>query len=257
MEHNELWLVTTIIELAETLDERQSETAYVSALVARLSEQLAPTEICVLISGNACDLSVMAATSETVDELAALQVRLIEGPCIDSHQTGQAMLNEVISMTDERWPRFAPAAETAGLGIVSVLPIRRREQAIGVFFSAARTHRLTDADLRMLKVLARVSALGIGRQRDLRRSMLAAEQLQRALNSRVLIEQAKGAVAARLGISPDRAFELLRQYARRANLTLADVSNQAIKHALSPYELMAAGQTQRSSNVRAPQVSHS
>jgi hypothetical protein len=222
-----------------------------------LSGQLAPTEICLLVTGVAGDLSVMGATSETVDELAALQVRLNEGPSIDCHQTGQAVLNEVISTTDGRWPRFAPAAETVGLGIVSALPIRRREQAIGVFFSAARTHRLTDADLRVLKILARIAALGIGRQRDLRRSMLAAEQLQRALNSRVLIEQAKGAIAARLGTSPDRAFELLRGYARRENLTLAEVSNQAIKNTLSPYDLMAAAQTQRASNLRAPQVNHS
>lgn len=258
MEDNGLWLVTTIVELAEMLDERQSEAGYGSALAARLSERIAPAEICLMVAGNAGDLAVTGASSGLVDELAALQVRLKEGPCIDCHQSGQAVTNNDISTADKRWPRFAPAAAAAGFGIVSALPMRRRQQAIGVLFAAAAgTHPLTDGEIHDLSVVARTTAIAIAQQRDLRRSVLAAEQLQRALDSRVLIEQAKGAVAARLGISPDGAFELLRRYARRQNLTLVEVSGQAIRNALSPHDLMADAQRPRASHERASQLPHS
>jgi hypothetical protein len=243
LEDNGLWLATTILELSEMLDERRSEADYGSALAARLSERLAPAEIALLIVGNAADMTVTGASSATVGELAALQVRLKQGPCIDCHRTGHAVLNEAATTAEERWPQFALAAATGGFGMASALPMRRREQAIGVLFCAApSTKRLTDTDLSELRVVARTAAFAIAQQRDLRRSMLAAEQLQRALDSRVLIEQAKGAVAARLGISPDQALELLRGYARRENLTLAEVSRQAIRDALSSHDLIAAVQ---------------
>jgi hypothetical protein len=250
-----LWLVTTLLDLAELLDERQSEAAYASALAARLADHLAPAQISLLIAGNAGDMTVAAASGGKINDLAGLQVRLNEGPCIDCHKTAGAVLNEAISGADQRWPRFASAGIAAGFDTVSALPMLRQGQVIGVLFSAAaRAHQLSDADLRELKVVARTAAFAIARQRDLRRSVLAAEQLQRALDSRVVIEQAKGSVAARLGVSPDRAFELLRSYARQENLTLAEVSSRAVMNTLSPHDLMAAAQKNRGGHVRLARV---
>jgi len=251
-----LWLLTALLELSEMLEESHSEADYWSALAARLSERLAPTKICLLIAGNAGDMTVTGASGAPVSKLAALQVRLKQGPCIDCHKTGLAVLNEAITTADERWPQFALAAAAAGFGMVSALPMRRRAQAMGVLFCGA-TQQLADAELTVLRVVARTAAFVVARQRDQRRHAIASEQLQRALDSRVLIEQAKGAIAARLGTSPDRAFELLRGYARRENLTLAEVSSQAIRNTLSPHDLMAAAQTQRASRVRASQAPHS
>jgi hypothetical protein len=253
LEDNGLWLLTTLLELSEMLDESHSEDNYWSALAARLPERL-PSNICILIAGRADDMTVMGASSAAVSKLAALQIRLSQGPCIDCQQTGLAVLNEAVTTADERWPQFALAAAAAGFGIFSALPMRRRDQAMGVLFCAAAKTQLTDAEVSTLTVVARTAAFVIARQRDQRRHALASEQLQRALDSRVLIEQAKGAIAARLGTSPDRAFELLRRYARRENLTLADVSSQAIRNVLSPHDLMAAAQAQRASRVRESQV---
>ena len=103
------------------------------------------------------------------------------------------------------------AAEAAGIAVVSAFPLRRRTRAVGaISVLAPGTGPLTVADADRVQLLARAAGIAIAQQREIRRSVLAASQLQRALDSRVVVEQAKGAVAARLGVKPDDAFGLLR-----------------------------------------------
>lgn len=257
MPEADLWLAITIVDLAEVLDDRASETAFARALVARLTERLAPAEIGILTARDNSDLAAVATNGEGASELAALQVRLGEGPIIDCHRTGKPVLNQVIAAAATRWPRFAPAASTTRLALASALPMRRRDQAVGVIFAAAPgANLLTPADVREVQILARIAAVAITRQRELRRSALAAEQLQHALSSRVVIEQAKGSVSAKLGISTDRAFELLMTYARQTNLTLADVAGQTMLNKLSQYDLLAA-RARRQGTARARHTAHS
>jgi hypothetical protein len=237
---------TTLVELAEAADTQPGEEAYASLLTTRISQRLAPAESGLLIAGRAGDLTVEGASSPAAAHLAALQLDLREGPCIDCNVTANPVLAADITSAEDTWPRFAPAASTTGFRMLSALPVHRRGHTLGVLFVAARGHRrLTAAQLGELKVLARSAAITIPQQRELKRSILVAEQLQRALNSRVLIEQAKGAVSARLGILPDGAFEMLRAYARQSNLTLTDVAEQAICNKLSPHDLMAAHERHR------------
>ena len=258
MADTEPWLETTLVELAEALDERPSETGYAWVLTARLSERLAPAGVCFMLAIKVGGLAVTAASSDEVSKLAALQARLGEGPCIDCLRTGQEVLNAAVTAADDLWPSFVPAARASGFGTLSALPMRSREQAIGViFWAAAEAQQLAGRDLRELRVLARMTAITLAQLRESRRNAMAAEQLQQALDSRVLIEQAKGAVAARLGVSPDRAFDLLRGYARQANLTLAEVSTQAIGNVLSPHDLMARAGTHRADQVRLRRVPQS
>jgi len=245
------------VDLAEIFDAGASEAEYADTLTERLAARLAPAEIGLLIASNQDRLAVVATCSQHVGELASLQIRLDEGPVLDCHRNGQAVLNESTATANERWPQFAPAARTGGFGVVSALPMRRRGQSVGVIFAAAGEYRLAQEDVHNISVLARVAAVAIAQQRDLRRSVLAAEQLQRALDSRVLIEQAKGAVAARLGISPGAAFELLRAYARQGNLTLVEVASRTIPNNLTPHDLMAAYEARRNGEAYAGRVAHS
>lgn len=258
MPEADLWLAATIVDLAEVLDDRASEAVFASALVARLGQRLAPAEVGLMTAGSNMDLAATAISGQRAGELAALQVGLGEGPIIDCHRTGEPVLNEVIATSASRWPRFAPAASATRLTVASALPLRRRGQAVGVIFAAAPgDNLLAPASVREVEMLARVAAVAIARQRDLKRSALAAEQLQHALSSRVVIEQAKGWVSAKLGISPERAFELLRAYARQANLTLADVAGQTMLNKLSKYDLLAARPARRQGTPRPRYTAHS
>lgn len=258
MDNREAWLIATMAELAEASGAAPGETGHARLLTARLASLLAPAETALLIADDSGGLRAVAASTSQANDLVTLQARYHEGPCADCHRTGQPVLNEIVAASGSRWPRFAAAARTAGFGIVSALPLRRREQGIGVIcIMAPGGRRLTATDARLARVLAMTVVVAIDRERRLRRSVLATEQLQRALDSRVLIEQAKGAVAARLGIAPDEAFELLRAYARQASRKLADVAGEVIGNELPAHDLVVAHEAGRGRPGRGPRVVHS
>ncbi len=139
----------------------------------------------------------------------------------------------------------------AGCAVVSALPLGRRQRAIGGVLVAGP--RLTGAaELSIAETLTQAAAIAISHQRELREQVEAAAQLQRALDCRVLIEQAKGTAAARLAISPDAAFELLRASARRHSRSLADIARLSLSGQLPAHDLVAvpAPQASRAARVR-------
>ena len=87
-------------------------------------------------------------------------------------------------------------------------------------------------DITAAQALADVATIGILQQRALREASVAREQLQRALDSRVVIEQAKGVVSFTNGVPVDEAFDLIRAYARRHQLPLRDVAARLVRREL-------------------------
>jgi transcriptional regulator with GAF, ATPase, and Fis domain len=147
------------------------------------------------------------------------------GPCLDAFRSGDPVVNADLHANQERWPRFAEAAQATGFVSVHALPLRLRATVIGalnLFCSTPGT--LSHADVRAGQALADVATIGILAQRSLHQAELLATQLQQALNSRVIIEQAKGVLAERRGITLDEAFEALRAHARNNNLRLSDLA---------------------------------
>ena len=157
------------------------------------------------------------------------------------------MFNESLIVAGGRWPQFAAAARAAGFEIVSSLPIRRHHETVGVInVLGTGEDPLGATETSLAQILAEAAAIAVLQQRALRRNIQTTAQLQHALDSRVLIEQAKGAVAARLGITPEAAFGLLRGFARRHSRLLAEVAGETISGELPAYELVATQKTSRS-----------
>ena len=193
MDNRELWLAATLVELADSRDADFDETTYSGRLALHLAQLLAPAEVGVLI-GDASALKAAAASTERARRLVSFEASHGEGPDTACYSSGQPVLNESLTMADGRWPRFAAAARAAGFGIVSSLPIRRHHETVGVI-SVARTgeHPLDATETSLAQILAEAAAIAVLQQRALRRSTQTAAQLRHALDSRVLIEQAKGA----------------------------------------------------------------
>jgi ANTAR domain-containing protein/GAF domain-containing protein len=242
----DLWLATKLVELAEgaDADADSGEATCVGQLMGSLAELLAPAEVgLVLVADRVGTVAIATASTGRARDLASFEEAHNEGPRTDCRATARPVLNERVAAAATRWPRFAPTADAAGFGIVSALPLRRRAQVIGsvgVFGPGQR--QLSPANTERAQTLVKVAAIAIWQQREIRRSDLAARQLQRALDSRVVIEQAKGAIAARLGITPEAAFSLLRDFARRHSRALADVAGQAVRGELLAHELLAVAQ---------------
>ncbi len=133
-------------------------------------------------------------------------------------------------------PRFAAAATQAGFRAVDALPMRLRDEVIGALnLFRTRPGPQDPAELRIGQALADVATIGLLQERSVRRGEVLAEQLEAALTSRVVIEQAKGKLAERLGMDMDRSFELLRDYARNTNQRLTDVARSFIESATADF----------------------
>ena len=187
-------------------------------------------------------LQVVAASSEATRLLELLQLQSDEGPCLECVATGRAVTAPDLSTEQARWPTFAPAATSVGFSAVYALPLRLREETIGglnLFVDGGRDD-LDEDDLRIAQALADVATIGILQQRSISRSSLLAEQLQNALNSRIVVEQAKGVLAERGGLEMQVAFEMLRGYARAHRRRLSDVAADVVRERLLAEAVLGA-----------------
>ena len=180
-------------------------------------------------------LQLVAASSEATRLVELLQLQSEEGPCLECVTTGTPVTVPDLSTQQERWPTFSPAAMSVGFSAVHALPLRLRDQTIGCLnlFTTGARRGPDDDDRRIAQALADVATIGILQQRSISRSSLLAEQLQNALNSRIVVEQAKGVLAERGRLDMQSSFEQLRGYARAHNLRLSDVAASVVRDQLS------------------------
>jgi ANTAR domain len=243
MRNRELWLARTMTELAEAYDERPDEGSCGRLFVTRLAESLAPAEVAWLGCDTACGLSGVMASTQRAFDLVRRENKRGEGPTYDCCRTRQGILNRSIADVGGLWPDFAAAARGSGIGMVSSLPVTRRGLTLGALsVLTAGDYVLGEAQAGLAQTLAEFAVAASIRRHELRRSAETARQLQLALDSRVLIEQAKGAVAALLDLSPEAAFELLRSYARRHGRKLTEVASETIRGEISPDALRSVPQ---------------
>jgi transcriptional regulator with GAF, ATPase, and Fis domain len=223
-------LSDTFVGLADTMVDDFDVIDFLHMLTDRSTQLLSVSAAGVLLADPRGELRVAAASSEEAELIELFQIQNDQGPCPDCFRTGQPVTAADLAHTSQRWPRFAAAATRAGFGTVNALPMRLRDQVIGALnlFSAG-TSPLGPADLRIGQALADVATIGLLQERNVRRAETLAEQLQAALNSRVIIEQAKGKLAERTGLEMDQAFMLLRQHARNTNQRLTDVARYVIE----------------------------
>jgi GAF domain-containing protein len=162
-----------------------------------------------------------------VVELFELQAE--EGPCLDSYRTGSPIVNQDLATVNGRWPRFAQVALDAGFRSVHALPMRLRGETIGALnLFRSDLGDLEELDVMAAQALADVATIAILHHRAASEAQLVNEQLTLALNSRIVIEQAKGILAERMGLDMEHAFTRLRKYARDHNIRLVEVARGVV-----------------------------
>ncbi len=178
-------------------------------------------------------LRVMASTSDRADLVEVLQLAVGAGPCLDCFASGEQVSVPDIAASAERWPAFSETARQQGFSSVHAIPMRLRGITIGTMnLFGTNTGRLSPRNAAAAQALADVATIGILQERIFTHANVVAEQLQMALDSRVLIEQAKGVIAQATGTSMEDSFAVLRRYARNHNLTLHVVSEAVTTRSL-------------------------
>jgi transcriptional regulator with GAF, ATPase, and Fis domain len=231
------------IELTDTLVTDFDIIDFLERLASRCTELLSVAACGVLLADHHGALNLVAASAERARLVELAQLQNSEGPCLDAYRTGRPVQRGDLADADPRWPAFAAAARAAGFAAVQALPMRLREQRIGALNLFSTEPGPIDAGTVALgQALADAAAIGIVHQRALARSELVTEQLQTALNSRIVIEQAKGVLAERLGSTVEDAFRVLRRYARDHNRKLTEVAADITGGRLDPPPPAAAAE---------------
>ncbi|MGO9083440.1 MAG: GAF and ANTAR domain-containing protein [Streptosporangiaceae bacterium] len=223
-------LAQAFVELADTLVAGFDLMEFLHTLTERCVELLELDAAGLLLADAGGALRLVAASTEQARIAELFQIQNDEGPCLDSYRTGEPVVVGDISAARARWPRFAAAAQEMGFAGVHAIPMRLRDQVIGTLnlFRGA-PDGLDPAVARAARALVDVATIGILQERAVRQQEVAASQLQVALNSRVMIEQAKGILAERLRSTPDEAFLMLRRHSRDHNHPLTQLAGDVIR----------------------------
>jgi GAF domain-containing protein len=220
-------LARIFVEVADTLVDEFDLIDFLHMLADRTADLVGASAVGLLVADQRGRLKFLAASDENTKLLELFQVQNREGPCLDAFRTATPVINTDLAGAGVRWPRFAAQATAAGFRSVHAFPLRLRSEVIGALnvFGSQPGGTLHEADVPIVQALADLAAISLLQERAIRRGEILTEQLQGALNSRIVIEQAKGAVAQACGVSVDEAFTLIRNHARRTNRRLGDVAH--------------------------------
>lgn len=225
-------LITTFVTLADTLVAGYDVVDLLHTLVEECVAILGVAAAGIVLSDPAGGLHPIASSDGRSERVEAVQVDWGEGPCVESFRTGSAVAVDDIRETGPS--RFREAAEASDFRSVLAVPLRLRTSTIGALnLFGSSVGALSGEDAAVARALADVATIGILQERAIRDGRLLTEQLEHALASRVLIEQAKGIVAQTRQVPVDEAFQVLRNYARRNNERLRDVAERVVDRRLT------------------------
>jgi GAF domain-containing protein len=223
-------LASIFVEVADTLVEDFDLIEFLHILTDRTADLVGAAAVGLVLADHRGNLEFIAGSNENVKLLELFQQQAHEGPCLEAFRTGRAVINVNLDAAAARWPLFAPYATASGFRSVHAFPLRLRSQVIGALnvFGDTKGGEFRDADVPVVQALADVAAIALLQERAIHRGEVLTEQLQGALNSRIVIEQAKGAVAQAADVSVDEAFTRIRCYARSHNRKLTDVAHTIV-----------------------------
>lgn len=236
--NKEARLAHVFVELADTMVAEYDVIELLHTLADRTVELLDADAAGLMLADQRGQLRVLASTTEEARVLELFQLQNSEGPCLSCYESAEPVVNVDIGEAEARWPRLTSAAADAGYRSVHALPLRLRRQVIGAMnLFCAEQSTLSEDDLAVGQALADVATIGLLQERAVRQQEVLAEQLQGALNSRVLIEQAKGMLAERAGIGIDEAFTRMRAHSRRTSRPLRTIATSVVDGTIQAGEL--------------------
>jgi len=233
----EALLARAFVRLADTLVSDFDVVDFLYGLTVDALEILGADAAGVMLTDGRGALRLIASSEERMRLLELFELQGAQGPCLDAF-SGGAPVQAGAADSRARWPAFASHASEVGFQRMCAVPLRVRDDVIGALnLFRSSDEAFTDTEMEIAQAMAKMAAIALIQERALREHNLLIEQLQTALNSRVILEQAKGMLAEYLSVTVDEGFQLLRSYARGHNRKLTQVASAIIDRQLTGADL--------------------
>ncbi|MFD7339379.1 ANTAR domain-containing protein [Streptomyces violascens] len=228
-------IARTFVELADTLVEDFDVIDFLHQMTVRCQELLDVTAAAVFLAHPGPHLHSPAPCDPDPALQRVLEAARHQGPAVDAHRTAQLVTPSSPADAAARWPQFAHHLQHAGYTRAIALPMRLRQNVLGsLLLLSAGDRPLNADDLALAQALADAATIGLLQARTIRQQHAVNEQLHTALQSRIIIEQAKGILAARSNITLNQAFDALRHHARHHQTLLSKVAHDVIDTGFTP-----------------------
>jgi GAF domain-containing protein len=228
-------LVDVFVEVADTLVADFDLMDFLHNVADHTAAISGASAVGLVLADENDRLQFMAASSEGARHMELFQLQMEQGPCLDCFRTGRPVIVTDLDTAAGRWPAFVPVATAGGIHSVHAFPMRLRDRVIGALnvFGEAKLP-LEEGDIPVIQALADVATISVIQEQATAAAETLTQQLQGALNSRIVIEQTKGAVAQTHNIGVDEAFTLLRTHARHNGLRLTALCHDILAGAVDP-----------------------
>lgn len=224
-------LADVFVDVADTLVDEFDLVDFLHNLADHAADVSGASSVGLMLGDHRGALHYMAASSAGAKHLELFQLQHDEGPCLDCFRTGEAVIISDMRDAERRWPDFGPRAVSMGVRGVHAFPMRLRDRTIGALnVFAEEPLPIEGPDARIIQAMTGVATIAILQERAIASAELLTEQLQGALNSRIVIEQAKGVLSRDHGVDVEEAFVTLRSHARSNHLRLVDLAHDIVNH---------------------------
>jgi len=230
-------LAAAFVDLADTLVQDFDVISFLYTLAEHCVNLLDVATAGVLLATPGGRLVDAAATDERTRRLEEDSVEWDEGPCRDCFHSKKQVADVPLAApaARARWPRFAPQAVEAGFTSVAACPLRLHDQVIGSLnLFRDRPGPLNASHLQLGQALADTATIGVLQQRAASEQLTVNAQLQSALDSRIVVEQAKGYLAYLLDTDIEEAFVRMRRHARSHQTRLTELARQIVRGTADP-----------------------
>lgn len=243
-ENRERDIVRAFVDLSTELVNDYDVLEMLTQLTTNCASLLDVSSAGLLLADTRGVLHVAAASSERTKQLELFQLQRDQGPCLDCYSSGAAVVVPDMAAEQERWPQFSRAALDAGFKSVHAVPMKLRGNILGALnLFGESVGRLEDSDLDLAQALAHVACVAIVNEKSASDHVTVNSQLQHALTSRIVLEQAKGVIAYAGGLEIDDAFVVLRGYARHHGRKISEVAHEVVNREIRGETLLQLSQS--------------
>jgi transcriptional regulator with GAF, ATPase, and Fis domain len=236
-------LIDALVSMADTLVDHYDIIDFLHALAERCVNLVGVSAAGIMLADPRGELRHAACSNEQMRLVELFELQVEEGPCFDAYRNNASVQCSSPEEAARRWPKFARPASESGFSAFSAVPMRLRADVIGALnLFSIEPEALADREIKVVQAMADIATIGILQERSIRDAHAFSSQLELALESRVVIEQAKGIVAEHLQVDVDESFQRIRTYARSRNRLLSETARQIVERSLSCEELTAGGQ---------------